>query len=152
MIDPALASFLQEGLGIHLGTRDDRLQPSGARAVAVAVEPDGRHVIAYLAEIASSRLIPNLEANGQATLLFARPTDDRACQVKGVFTGHRPAGDEERPFMDAQWDRFLKNLELVGIPRATTRGWVRWPAVAVRIRATALFDQTPGARAGAPLT
>ena len=32
------------------------------------------------------RVLSDLEANGQAALVFGRPTDDRACQVKGVFT------------------------------------------------------------------
>jgi hypothetical protein len=33
-----------------------------------------------------------------------------------------------------------------------TRAWVTWPAVAIRLRATAVFNQTPGPDAGAPFT
>ena len=40
---------------------------------------------------------------------------------------------------------------MVGLPRVATDGWVMWPAVAVRFRVNALFDQTPGPGAGAPL-
>lgn len=152
MIDASLAAFLQEGLGIHLGTRDEHLQPAGARALAVEVEADGRHLVVYLAEVACRRLLPNLQSNGQAAVLFARPTDDRSCQVKGVCVDLREASDADRPLIDAQWEGFLRNLERIGIPRETMRGWARWPALAVRIRATALFDQTPGPQAGAPLS
>ncbi|MCI0435569.1 MAG: hypothetical protein L0271_18280, partial [Gemmatimonadetes bacterium] len=64
MIDRELASFLQEGLGIHIGTRNARLDPNGARAAAVKVEADGEHVAVYVAEIAARRVLPDLEANG----------------------------------------------------------------------------------------
>ena len=55
MLDPKLASFLQEGVGIHLGTRNDRLEPDGARALAVSVDADGSHLTVYIAELAARR-------------------------------------------------------------------------------------------------
>jgi hypothetical protein len=151
MIDGALAAFLQEGVGIHIGTRNDALQPNGARAIAVRVEADGEHFVVYVARIAAARILPDLESNGQAAVGFGRPVDDRACQVKGVFAGVRDATDDERPTVLAQWDAFLGSLEKIGIPRVATRTWVTWPAVAIRLRANALFDQTPGPGAGAPI-
>jgi hypothetical protein len=151
MIETGLAAFLEEGVGIHIGTRNEALQPNGARAVAVRVEPGGEHLVVYLSRAAAARIVPDLESNGQAAVGFGRPTDDRACQVKGVFVSVRDATDEEKPAVLAQWDGFLGSLEKIGIPRAATRTWVTWPAVAIRLRATALFDQTPGPDAGASL-
>ena len=80
-----------------------------------------------------------------------RPTDDRACQVKGVVVGTRAASEAERPVVAAQWDGFLGSLEQIGIPRVATKTWVTWPAVAIRVRVNALFNQTPGPGAGAPI-
>jgi hypothetical protein len=151
MIDNALAAFLQEGVGIHIGTRNGVLHPNGARAIAVQVEPDGRHLVVYVARVAAARILPDLEANGQAAVGFGRPIDDRACQVKGVFVSVRDATEDERSRVSAQWDGFLSSLEKIGIPRAATRTWVTWPAVAIRLRVNALFNQTPGPGAGAPL-
>jgi len=151
MIDGTLAAFLQEGVGIHIGTRNEALQPNGARAIAVRVEPDGEHFVVYVARVAAARILPDLESNGQAAVGFGRPVDDRACQVKGVFVGARDATEDERAAVLAQWDGFLGSLEKIGIPRPATRTWVTWPAVAIRLRANALFDQTPGPGAGAPL-
>jgi hypothetical protein len=151
MIDNALAAFLQEGVGIHIGTRNAALQPNGARAIAVQVEPDGKHLVVYVARVAAARILPDLEANRQAAVGFGRPIDDRACQVKGVFVSVRDATEDERPRVRAQWDGFLSSLETIGIPRAATHTWVTWPAVAIRLRVNALFNQTPGPGAGAPL-
>jgi hypothetical protein len=152
MIDTQLAAFLEEGVGIHIATRNEARQPNGARAIAVRVEADGEHLVVYVARVAAARILPDLEANGQAAVGFGRPIDDRACQVKGVFVGARDATDDERPKVLAQWDGFLGSLERIGIPRVATKEWVTWPAVAIRVKANALFNQTPGPGAGAPIT
>lgn len=151
MIDALLAGFLQEGLGIHIGTRTERLEPNGARAIAVKVEDAGRQVIVYVPTIAAHRVLPDLEANGQAAVVFGRPTDDRACQVKGIFVDSRAATTEERFLVLAQWNGYLDKLGTIGIPRAAVAGWINWPAVAIRLRVTALFNQTPGPEAGTRL-
>jgi hypothetical protein len=151
VIDRALAGFLEGGVGIHIGARDERLRPAGARAVAVKVDEDGRHLQVYVPAIAAARVLPHLQANGQAAVVFGRPVDDRACQVKGLFAGARPAREDEQPLVHAQWDSFLVQLEQIGYPRQSSAGWSIWPAVAIRLKATALFEQTPGPQAGTPL-
>jgi hypothetical protein len=152
MIDPDLRAFLEGGLGIHIGTRNARLEPNGARAVAVEVEDDGLHLAVYVAEVAARRVLPDMKANGAVAVVFARPVDDRACQIKGIYVDARTAGEAERPGVERQWDLFLGNLEKIGIPRVASGAWITWPAVAIRIRATAIFEQTPGPDAGALLT
>jgi len=151
MIDRALAEFLEGAVGIHLGTRDEQLEPHGARCVAVAVDPDGAHLVVYLARGAAERVLPDLRANGQAAVGFARPVDERACQVKGVFVDARDATEDERPRVIGQWQSFLANLEQIGIARATYGAWLTWPCVAIRLRAMALFEQTPRPGTGGPL-
>jgi hypothetical protein len=151
MIDTQLAAFLQEGLGIHIGTRNPSLEPNGARVIAVKVEEDGRHFVAYVAKVAATRVLPDLEANGQAAVTFARPIDERACQVKGVFVSARTAKANEREAITTQFERFRDQLEAIGIPRIGSSRWVTWPSVAIRLKATAVFNQTPGAQAEAPV-
>lgn len=148
MIDPQLASFLEEGLSIHIGTRDASLRPEGARAAAVKVDPDGMHLVTYVPEVAFSRLRPQLESNGYAAVGFGRPVDDRACQVKGSVVGIRPATEDERELVARQWEGFMRQLEMIGIARAVAAGWASWPAVAVTVKVTSVFEQTPGPQAG----
>ena len=82
---------------------------------AIKVEGDGTHVVAYVPQVAAPRVLRDLP-NGPAAVVFARPIDDRACQLKGVFAGARPATAEEEPGVRAQWQRFLTSLEQIGIP------------------------------------
>jgi hypothetical protein len=151
VIPPDLAAFLESGISIHIATRDERLEPNGARVAAVAVDPDGTHITAYVPMSAAGPLVDDLEANRQVALGFGRPSDDRACQVKGVFVAAGVAADAERPSVDRQWEAFLADLGRIGFPALATDGWATWPAIAIRLRVTALFSQTPGPGAGAPL-
>jgi hypothetical protein len=151
MIDKELAAFLQEGIAIQIGTRNANLEPNGARVVAIKVEDDGQHVVAYVPKAAAPQVVPDLESNGQAALVFARPPDERACQVKGVFIEARAARASERSFVSEQWGRWVQRLGSIGFPPAATENWQTWPCVAIRMRVTALFNQTPGPGAGAAL-
>jgi hypothetical protein len=151
MIEPELRAFLEGGVGIHIGSRNAALEPHGARVTAVRVEDDLLHLQVYVPDVAAGRVLPDLEANGAAAVVFARPVDDRACQVKGIYAGSRPAGADERRFVEQQWEAFLDNLEQIGIPRVGASGWITWPSVVIRIRATTIFEQTPGPQAGALL-
>jgi hypothetical protein len=58
---------------------------------------------------------------------------------------------EERAAVEAQWDRWLDRLTTIGYPRPTFAHWTTWPCVAIRVRVNAIFNQTPGPGAGAPL-
>jgi hypothetical protein len=152
MLTPSLAAFIQGGVGIHIGTCNKRLEPSGARALAVAVDEDGTHIEVYIAEVAATRLMPDLKETGQIAVSFGRPIDDRACQIKGDVVSVRPADPHEREAIKAQFEGFLTNLEHIGIPRAGSANWAVWPAVAIRLKARAVFEQTPGPAAGTPLS
>lgn len=149
MIDQELASFLQQGIAIQLGTRNERLEPNGARVVAVSVERDGRHVVAYVADAEASAVLSDLESNAQAAIAFARPPDERACQLKGTFTGARRAPEEEKAFVLDQWNRWLDRLTTIGYERGMFDHWSAWPCVAIRVEVTSIFNQTPGPGAGA---
>jgi hypothetical protein len=152
MIDAELAAFVEGGQSIHVCTRDALGRPHGVRGVAARVDGDRRHVDVYIPDVAFVRLKDALASSGQAAMVFCRPTDDRACQVKGTFVGMRAAQPSEQSFAFAQWDGFMAALDGIGIsPRLADR-WVRWPAQVLRVEVTAIFEQTPGPRAGTQLS
>ena len=152
MLDRNLTEFLEQGLAIHIGTRDSRLIPNGGRVTAVRVEDEGRHIVAFIPKAADRAVLDDLQSNGQAALSCTRPADDRAVQVKGEFVSMRDADAVEEKYAIEQWERFLQQLDLIGLPGASTQSWKMWPCVAVKIRVTTLFSQTPGPDAGAVLT
>ena len=153
MLDKSLTEFLEQGLAIHIGTRNEAMRPNGCRVTAVRVEERGQHLVAYLPKAATPAVLEDLRANGQAAVSFARPTDDRAVQVKGEFISARDAESSEEAFVLGQWQALLNELDVIGLAALTsTSTWLMWPCVAVKIRVTAVFSQTPGPEAGAVLS
>ena len=153
MLDKTLTEFLEQGLAIHIGTRNEALLPNGCRVTAVRVEDQGRSLVAFLPKAATPAVVEDLRSNGQAAVSFARPTDDRAVQVKGVFISMRDAEPDEEKFVLGQWQALLTELDMIGLAALTsTSTWLMWPCVAVKLRVTAVFSQTPGPEAGSVLS
>jgi hypothetical protein len=153
MLDKTLTEFLEQGLAIHIGTRNEALRPNGCRVTAVRVEDQGRNLVAYLPKAATPAVLDDLRSNGQAAVSFARPTDDRAVQIKGEFVAERDADASEEAFVLGQWQSLLKELDMVGLAELTsTSAWLMWPCVAVTLRVNNVFIQTPGPEAGAVLS
>ena len=153
MLDQTLTEFLERGLAIHIGTRDAAMRPNGCRVTAVRVENQGRSLVVYLPKAATAAVLDDLRSNGQAAVSLARPTDDRAVQVKGEFVSMRDANPDEEKFVLGQWQSLLTELDMIGLAALTsTSTWLMWPCVAVTIRVTAVFSQTPGPEAGAVLS
>ncbi len=143
-----LAGFLSSGIAISIATRDGDLNPNGTRAWAAVVDEDRRHVTAYLYAKTAGTILRDLEAHPRVALGFDRPSDSRACQLKGAFVGSARCRSTDRQEIDRQFAGFLADLERIGFPRAAFTGWKTWPAIAVRFAVTDIFVQTPGPGAG----
>jgi Pyridoxamine 5'-phosphate oxidase len=150
MLTAELAAFIEAGQVVHIGTRNEQLDATGMLAVAATVDAERTHVTVFLPPEGADEVLANLRANGQVALCFARPLDERACQVKGVFVEMRRATAKDRRAVEAQWEHALQQLEQIGYLRAL-HAHAAWPCLAVRVRATDVFNQTPGPGAGAPL-
>ena len=151
VISEELASFFESGLSITAGTRDADLRPDGARAFALRVHKDREHLTVFFHAKAAPAILANLAQCPRIALSIDRPSDNRACQIKGEFTGSRKGRAAERALVERQVDGFLRELEAIGIPRTMTAGWQFWPCTAVDLRITHLFEATPGPGAGDPL-
>jgi hypothetical protein len=151
LIPDDLASFLQSGLSINVATRDEELQPEGAVAWAARVDEDHSHLTVFLYEKSAKALLKNLKAHPEIALVFDKPTTHRACQLKGRFVSTRRGKTAERAEVQRQVDGLITDLEGIGIPRAMVAGWKIWPCVAIQLRVTQLFEQTPGPGTGEPL-
>jgi hypothetical protein len=151
LISDELARFLESGISINVATRDEDLQSDGAVAWAVRVHDDGVHLTLFLHKEAAAAMMRNLKAHPEIAVAFDRPTTHRACQVKGRMVSTRPGRAAERAEVNRQVEGFFTDMEGIGIPRAMVSGFQTWPCVAIQMRVTEIFEQTPGPGAGEPL-
>ena len=151
MISPELASFLESGVSILVGTRDARLLPECTRALGARVEAGGTELTVFLPDAISAVTVANLRQNGRLAVAFSRAQDHRSFQVKGQLVALGPATAQDRVALERYRCAWATELSVVGLPPRVTLRVVHWPAQAARLRVEAVFVQTPGPGAGAPL-
>jgi hypothetical protein len=152
MLTSEVVDFIQGGQDARLATCNAQREPHGCRVIAAVIDGDGTHLTAFVPIPAAAPVLANLRANPAVALAFQRPTDDRACQVKGTCVDIRDASDAERTTVDAQLALLGEKFRQLTVPWDVVAGWTTWPAVAITVRVSAVFEQTPGPGAGAPLS
>jgi hypothetical protein len=146
--DPSLVRYLGNGMSIVVGTVGAAGWPATCRAVALVGHEDGLGVTVYLPVATSAETIANVASNGRVAIVSSCPTDHGTVQLKGRSRGVRVACEGEAEVIHAQMERFADVLDQVGIPRRITRSFTSWPVFAVDVEVEAVFEQTPGPRAG----
>jgi hypothetical protein len=150
-VDADVAAFLREGVAVVVATRDAELRPEITRGWAPVLSADGRGLQLCLSAEPGSRTIANLEQNGDLAATFALPTTYRSVQIKGAVRELREPTPDELALVRAHLDAFVQDAEQVGLSRVAGERFGEPPFITVAIAIRALFDQTPGARAGSAL-
>jgi hypothetical protein len=140
--------FVESGVSILVGTRDEALRPEAGRGCGAAVTALGARILVLVPELTSARTCENAAATGRVAVTFSRPFDHRALQAKGSVIDVRAARDADRAVVDRYVASYVDQLYLVGIPRAVSRKLRCWPAMVIELEVEALFVQTPGIGAG----
>jgi hypothetical protein len=146
-----LAEFMQSGVSVLVVSRDRQLTPACARAMGVRVERGRKALTVFVPEATGAKVMASLAASGRVAVCFARIEDHRSIQVKGDVVAVAPATDEERVLIERYRGEWSRNLAVIGMPLRLSLRQNAWPCHAVRVRVEALFVQTPGPGAGAPL-
>jgi hypothetical protein len=148
LISEQLAAFLESGLSIVIGTRNGDLEPAGATALAIRVAPGGARVTLFVYEQAGREMLANLGSYPEIAIDMDQPTSHRACQVKGLYESSRTVPESERELIERQLEGFAVDLEAYGVPRPLLASWKSWPCLALEVRVTHVFEQTPGPGTG----
>ena len=151
MIAAELQQFLESGVSVLVGTRDRLLVPEAARGFGLRVEAEGRELAVFLPAVWAARTLANLRDNGRIAVAAARPQDHRSVQVKGLAVEIRDGDAEDRAAIARYRERMVTDFAAFGYPPRVLHRITAWPCHVVRLRVEALFEQTPGPRAGAPL-
>lgn len=147
-----IVEFIAAGVDVSIATRDRELEPETMFAMGVKPSADRTRLTVYLPTVLAQATLDNLADNQQIAVTLERPIDLRAVQIKGRSLGVRPSGEADRELQAICRAGLVEQLSAVGVPRCLSRRLVWWPSVAVEVEIAELFQQTPGPRAGAPLS
>jgi Pyridoxamine 5'-phosphate oxidase len=141
-------TFVESGLSVLVGTRDEELRPDAVRGVGIRVWPGSCRLTVFLAAATSARAVANARANGRIAVTLSHPPTHRTVQVKGTVMEVREAAADDRPLIEKYVGAFADILTIVGMPPQLTGRLNRWPAFAVDVDIAEVFAQTPGPGAG----
>ena len=146
--DPAVRRHFGEGTSLMAATADGEGVPMCCRAVGLAQAADGI-VRVYLPVATAAPMVANLATTRLIAVVSSFPVDHVTIQLKGRSRAVRIAREDERPAVAGWLNKFADVVGSLGLPHAVTLGLAHWPAFAVEMEVDAIFDQTPGPRAGA---
>lgn len=148
------AAFIESDVVIALSTRDALLRSQVAMGRGCRTSLSRRRVHVLIGRVQSTPFLTALEQSREVAVVFGRPVDHRALQLKGrdaVITA--PARGD--PKLAARYRELLADHFIpLGFPREHTYTYLG-PAdealVVVSFTPTAAYDQTPGPHAGEAL-
>lgn len=149
VLPPALKAFMQQGVSISLSSRDIRHVPSLSRGLACRVD-DGA-VILFLVTSQAEVLLRDLQRSGRGAVVFSRPRTHQTIQIKGDLLEIRAPETDEGQLIEAQVTALQRELLELGFSEPMLHCFYRYDwadLAAVCLAPTAIFEQTPGPRAG----
>jgi len=146
-----LRDLLQNVVAIQLAAAAPGLVPESVRGFGVAF--DGEALSLVVLDEQSMAFRSAAASAGRIAVNLTNPRTFRGLQVKGPLLGIDEASSEARAAATTYFEAFEQALGQVGFKPPQLRGFfcrrggARW----VRVRLETLFNQTPGAGAGAAI-
>lgn len=138
---------------MNVAARDAQNRPALARGLGCRVSDDRLRITVFLSATHSAQVLQCLRENGVIAMAVTRPKTHETYQFKGRVLDIAPASGEERAAMAAYCDSFVEELGNIGYRPEFTRTLLAGGenGVAVVFEPLAMFNQTPGPKAGEKL-
>ena len=147
-----LRETLEGGISVIVATVDADNVPSCCRGVTLTTKDDFETVTVYVPAATAGETIANLATTRRMAVSCAAPLTHSTIQLKGVTRGVRLAPAEDEKMVRQRWREFMDVLDAIGQPRRVTARIAHWPTFAIEMTVEQVFEQTPGPKAGNPLT
>jgi hypothetical protein len=157
LIDDTQAAFLQGGVSISAassGARTAQTFPSLCRVLACEVAPDRRQLTVLVSRAQAAQLLRDVSESGRLAVVFSQPSTHRTLQIKGENARIGPAGARHLEAVRRHRDAFLSEVVPLGFPDSLVRLLLTCDdddILAISYLPVAVFDQSPGPRAGSML-
>ncbi len=148
-----LAEFLENRSTVGCASsRDASLRPRIHWLSGWLVADHGRELVCLVSKGSLDGLLENLKDNGRFTATIEQIGPHETYQFKGKFLGSRPVEPRDRETWERIRERFAAAVKRVDPNLAAThqqkKDYIPQPEIAIRMRVTEVFLQTPGPGAG----
>ncbi len=149
VIEQRLADFVHTATHMVLGTRDAKLRPHGAHAMGCRVDCAAGTVTVFAPLSLHTVTLDDVRATKVATVVVGGGEHHETYQFKGEVTEVRAMTEADGAVQGAYLAKLATDLTNAGLP---FQDWTLppvQPGMAVVVRVTDIFVQTPGPGAGA---
>ena len=129
--------------------------PSMSRGLGCKLIDGGHQIGIFIRLSQSQELLGNIRSSGRVANVFSLPSSNRTLQLKGSDARIVPFAPEDLPVIEAHIADFLLEVVPLGMSEAVVRAILAYQLddlVSVVYSPCAAFSQTPGPKAGTPLT
>jgi hypothetical protein len=150
----ALVAMIEQGVSIHVASRDGNLRASVMRALGSSLDPVADRITVFVSRSQAAQVLRDVEECGRIAVMFSQPSTHLTLQVKSSRVAVRDAEEADRPLLERYARAMEREIASIGYPTRLARGMLAHrieDVVAVTLQPEEAFDQTPGANAGAPL-
>ena len=147
------AAFVGRRTSMSVGVRGRENRPVVGRALGCRVSADRRLLTIFLSESREREALAGLRENGAIALTVTRPSTHETLQFKGIVRDILPRSTRDAEEVAAYRQSFVDELAVLGYDSRFSEAVVGGAedCVAVVFEPTAIYDQTPGPKAGARL-
>ena len=149
------AAFICGGVGVSAATCRAGALPNIARATGCRVSFDRRVVTLLLAATPGAAVLDDVRRTGVIAVVFTQPSTHRTLQLKGNDARIVPLEAGDLDLLERYVRAFAADVAPFGFSEAYMRALLACPPddlIAVQFTIAAAFSQTPGPRAGEPLS
>jgi hypothetical protein len=147
MIDDDLTQHLAAGVSLVAGSVSPTGAPHASRCYGA--RPLAADRLMVFLDANDTTAVDNVRATGRLAVTTGDQWTFRSVQLKGRIESMADATDDERAEAVAHMERFWARVSLAdNLPRNAVDRGTPTSYVACTVRVDAMFDQTPGPRAG----
>lgn len=143
-----LKDLTEQGVGLAVASRDEKLRPYLDELVGIKLENKGQKLLAFMDSQESYTALKNFGKFPEIAISISRPCNYYAAQIKGLVKNIRPMTSEEN-LLSEQWaDRYRQELVLINVSPQTVQCLSFKGDTTLEVEVTDFYIQTPGAQAG----
>ena len=154
-LTPAIADFMESGeVSLYVAACDAQLRPIATRAFGCGVARERRAVTTWIARPSAPRLLDDVAGNGRLALVVSHIDSCKTLQLKAVDARVEDPDPSDHARIAAYHDAFIAQAIRMGYPEAMLRSMLQFrfdELAAIVFTPVAVFAQTPGPGAGAPV-
>ncbi|TVZ26915.1 hypothetical protein JM83_1914 [Gillisia sp. Hel_I_86] len=123
------------------------------RVAGYTIEVDNEHIIIFLPKQLFEIIEPTLEADSKISFLMASILNFESYQIKGKYVSHQMCTEENVNLYQPKVLKIIEILSGMGLDGDGIFGYLLdQPSIAVRMRFTEVYEQTPKPGTGGKLT